>query len=76
MADLSTLANFADILSGVAVVGGAAFAVISFLEAPLKGVTVPSANQSVVLARQIASFVFGLAPVWLVVYLVRRAVRA
>lgn len=32
MADLSTLANFADILSGAAVVGGAAFAVIQVRE--------------------------------------------
>ncbi len=32
MADLSTLANFADILSGAAVVGGAAFAIIQLRE--------------------------------------------
>jgi membrane protease YdiL (CAAX protease family) len=61
------------VVLSLSLLASATFAVISFLEAPLKGVTVPSANQSVVLARQVASFAFGLAPVWLVVYLVRRS---
>ena len=47
-------------------------AILSLLEAPLRGVTVASVSQSTRLARQVLSSVFELAPVWLVIYLVRR----
>ncbi|HEY5860704.1 MAG TPA: CPBP family intramembrane glutamate endopeptidase, partial [Actinomycetota bacterium] len=48
-------------------------AILSLLEAPLRGVVVPSVSQDPRLARQVADFIFDLAPVFLVVYLVRRS---
>lgn len=45
---------------------------ISITEAPVRGFIVHSVPQ-VAFPRQLAGFVFGLAPVWLVVYLVRRS---
>ncbi len=55
----------------LSLLASAVYAIISLTEAPLKGVTVASVPQ-VAFPRQLAGFVFGLAPVWLVVYLVRR----
>ena len=57
----------------LSLLASAVYAIISVLEAPIRGVTVASASQSAVLARQVAGVAFGLAPVWLVVYLVRRS---
>ncbi len=57
----------------LSLLASAVYAVISVLEAPIRGVTVASASQSTVLARQVAGVVFGVAPAWLVVYLVRRS---
>ena len=48
------------------------FAIISLATAPVAGIVVAAANQSPVFVEQLAQFLFGLAPVWLVVYLVRR----
>ncbi len=53
-------------------VASATFALIDLLSAPIKGVTVRLYPQ-VGLATQLANIVFGLAPVWLVLYLVRRS---
>lgn len=60
------------VVLSLSLLASAVYAVISVLEQPIRGVTVASANQSTVLARQLAGVLFGLAPVWLVVYLVRR----
>ncbi len=57
----------------LSLLASAVYAVIHLLEAPIRGVTVATVNQTTMLARQIAGIVFGLAPVWLVVYLVRRS---
>lgn len=51
----------------------AVYAIISLLEAPIAGTVVASANQSADLPRQLAGFVFGLGPVYLVVHLMRRS---
>jgi membrane protease YdiL (CAAX protease family) len=67
-----TLAEEALVVLALSLLASAVYAIISVLEAPLRGVTVASVNQSTVLARQVAGVVFGLAPVWLVLYLVRR----
>lgn len=48
-------------------------AVISLLRAPVAGVIVASANQSASFIDQLLPFVFGLAPVFLVLHLVRRS---
>ena len=68
-----TLAEETLVVLALSVLASAVYAVISVLEAPIRGVTVASASQSAVLARQLAGVAFGLAPVWLVVYLVRRS---
>jgi membrane protease YdiL (CAAX protease family) len=49
----------------------AVFAVIDLLSAPLAGISV-SLYANVSLANQLVSIVFGLAPVWLIFYLIRR----
>jgi len=51
----------------------AAYALIDILSAPIAGVYVAAGNQSSELAKQIAGVVFGLAPVYLVLHLVRRS---
>ena len=50
----------------------AAFALISLLEAPVDRGVIVATFPSFDLARQVVSIGFGLAPVWLVLYLVRR----
>ncbi len=57
----------------LSLLASAAYAVLSLLSAPLRGVRVASVNQSNELARQIVGVVFSLAPVWLVVHLLRRS---
>ena len=51
----------------------AVFALISVLTQPVKGATSYAASQAPLFVTQLAQFVFGLAPVWLVVYLLRRS---
>ena len=68
-----TLAEETLVVLCLSLLASAVYAIISVLEAPIRGVTVASAPQTTVLARQITGVVFGLAPVWLVVYLVRRS---
>jgi membrane protease YdiL (CAAX protease family) len=60
------------IVLSLSLLASAVFAIISLSTAPVSGVVVAAADQSPVFARQLAGFVFGLAPVWLVIYLVRR----
>ena len=55
----------------LSLLASAVYAIISYTQAPLKGVTIHSIPQ-VSFPTQLANIVFGLAPVWLVVYLVRR----
>lgn len=56
----------------LSLLASAVFAILSLLDAPLRGVTVASVSQSTQLARQLFGSLFALAPVWLVAYLVRR----
>lgn len=57
----------------LSLLASAVYAILSLLEAPIAGVVVASADQSTQLARQLVGVVFGLAPVLLVVHLVRRS---
>jgi uncharacterized protein len=57
----------------LSLLASAVYAILSLLEAPLAGVVVASADQSQQLARQLVGIVFGLAPVFLVVHLLRRS---
>ena len=68
-----TLAEETLIVLSLSLLASAVFAILSLLEAPLRGVTVASVSQRPELARQVFSALFALAPVWLVVYLVRRS---
>ena len=56
----------------VSVLASAASAILSLFEAPIKGTVVAAANQSPLFARQLLDFVFGLAPVALVIHLLHR----
>jgi hypothetical protein len=50
----------------------AVYSLISLLQAPVSGVTVSSADQNNLLLLQLLDFAFGLAPVALVLYLIRQ----
>jgi membrane protease YdiL (CAAX protease family) len=71
--DRRTLAEEVVVVLMLSLLASAVYAFLSLLEAPLAGTVVASANQSTQLARQLAGFVFGLAPVYLVAHLVRRS---
>lgn len=71
--DRSTLREEVLVVLALSLMASAVFAVIDLFSAPLKGVTVASVDQSTEIVRQVAGVVFGLAPVWLVVHLVRRS---
>jgi membrane protease YdiL (CAAX protease family) len=60
------------VVLSLSLLASAASAVLSLFEAPIAGVTVAAAPQSPLFGRQLIGFVFGLAPVFLVVHLVRR----
>ncbi len=57
----------------VSLLASVAYAVLSLFEAPIRGATVESADQSPLFGRQVLGFVFGLAPASLVWHLVRRS---
>jgi membrane protease YdiL (CAAX protease family) len=67
-----TLAEETLVVLSLSLLASAAFAILSLFELPLRGVRVASVSQSAQLARQILGPLFALAPVWLVLYLVRR----
>jgi len=68
-----TLAEEVLVVLALSLLASAVFAILDLLAAPIKGVVVASTDQSNELARQLAGVVFGLAPVALVVHLVRRS---
>jgi uncharacterized protein len=51
----------------------AVFALIDVLTEPVRGAYRASVSQAPLFVTQLAQFVFGLAPVWLVAYLLRRS---
>jgi membrane protease YdiL (CAAX protease family) len=71
--DRRTLGEEVVIVLALSLLASAVYAILSLLEAPLRGAVVASANQSTQLARQVVGLVFGLAPVLLVLHLVRRS---
>jgi membrane protease YdiL (CAAX protease family) len=72
-ADRRTLLEELLVVLSLSMLASAAYAILSIATAPVRGVTVASANQSGQLARQLLGVVFGLAPVYLVLHLVRRS---
>ncbi len=71
--DRRTLIEEILVVLSLSVLSRAAFAILSLIEAPIAGVVVAAADQSNAFARQLLGFVFGLAPAFLVVHLVRRS---
>jgi membrane protease YdiL (CAAX protease family) len=72
-ADRRTLAEEVVVVLMLSLLASAVYAVLDLLSAPLKGVYVAAADQSNEFTKQVAGFVFGLAPVYLVWHLVRRS---
>jgi hypothetical protein len=72
-ADRRMLAEEILVVLSLSVLRPAAFAILSLLEAPISGVVVAAADQSSEFTRQVLGFVFALAPLFLVVHLVRRS---
>lgn len=71
--DRRTMREEVLVVLALSLLASAAYAVLDLLAAPLKGVSVVTVDQSNELARQIVDITFGLAPVWLVVHLLRRS---
>jgi membrane protease YdiL (CAAX protease family) len=71
--DRRTLREEIVVVLMLSLLASAAYAVIDLLSAPIAGVYVAAADQSSLFAKQVAGFVFGLAPVFLVLHLVRRS---
>ena len=71
-ADRRTLAEEVLVVLALSLLASAAYAIVSLFQAPLKGAVVAAADQNPWFLNQFLGFVFGLAPVFLVVYLVRR----
>ena len=71
--DRRTLREEVLVVLSLSLLASAVYAVLDLLAAPLRGVTVASVNQSNELAKQLVGIAFGLAPVWLVVHLLRRS---
>jgi membrane protease YdiL (CAAX protease family) len=71
-ADRHLLREEVAVVLTLSLLASAVYAIIDLLSAPVAGVYVAAANQSTELAKQVAGFVFGLGPVYLVVHLVRR----
>src|SRR5436309_15523534 len=71
--DRRTLGEEVVVVLVLSLLASAAYSVLSFFEAPIRGVRVVSVNQSSELLRQVLGVVFGLGPVYLVMHLVRRS---
>jgi membrane protease YdiL (CAAX protease family) len=70
--DRRTIRGEICVVLAVSVLASAAYAIVSLFEAPLKGTTVAAASQAPLFANQLIGFVFGLAPVALVIHLLHR----
>jgi membrane protease YdiL (CAAX protease family) len=68
-----TLAEELLIVLSLTVLASAISSILTLFEAPISGVRVVSVSQSPSVLRQFLGIAFGLAPVWLVAYLVRRS---
>jgi uncharacterized protein len=71
--DRRTLVEEILVVLSLSVLSSVAYAILSLVESPIAGVVVAAANPSNAFARQVLGFAFGLAPVFLVLHLVRRS---
>jgi membrane protease YdiL (CAAX protease family) len=60
------------VVLALSVLASAAYAIVSLASAPIRGAVVESASQNPLFANQLIGFVFGLAPVALVIHLLHR----
>ena len=74
--DARTIRGEILVVLSLSLLASAAYAIVSLFQAPLKGVTVSAADQNPLFANQLLGFVFGLAPVALVIHLLHRDGRA
>lgn len=70
--DRRTLGEEVLVVLALSLLASAVYAVLDLLSAPLRGTYVAAGNQSNEFLKQVLGFVFGLAPVYLVLHLVRR----
>jgi membrane protease YdiL (CAAX protease family) len=70
--DGRTLTEEVLVVLSLSLLASAVYAVLDLLSAPLKGTYVAAGNQSNEFLKQVLGFVFGIAPVYLVLHLVRR----
>jgi membrane protease YdiL (CAAX protease family) len=71
--DRRTIIEEVAVVLMLSLLAAAVYAIIDLATAPVSGVYVAAADQSALFAKQVAGFVFGLAPVYLVLHLVRRS---
>jgi membrane protease YdiL (CAAX protease family) len=71
--DRRTIRDEVVVVLMLSLLASAVYAIIDLLSAPIAGVYVAAADQSSLFAKQVAGFVFGLAPVFLVLHRVRRS---
>lgn len=71
--DRRTLREEVAVVLALSLFASAVYAVLDLVSGPLKGATVASVDQSTQVARQLVGLAFNLAPVWLVVHLLRRS---
>lgn len=71
-ADRRTLVEEVLVVLTLSLLASAVYAILDLLSAPLRGTYVAAGNQSNEFLKQVLGFVFGLAPVYLVLHLVRR----
>jgi membrane protease YdiL (CAAX protease family) len=70
--DARTIRGEILVVLSLSLLASAAYAIVSLFQAPLRGATVAAADQSPLFANQALGFVFGLAPVALVLHLLHR----
>ena len=70
--DRRTLTEEVLVVLSLSLLASAVYAILDLLSAPLRGGYVAAGNQSNEFLKQVLGFVFGIAPVYLVLHLVRR----
>jgi Type II CAAX prenyl endopeptidase Rce1-like len=70
---LRTLGEETVVVLALSLLASAVFSILTLFEQPISGVRVYAVSPSPSVVRQVLGIAFGLAPVWLVSYLVRRS---
>lgn len=70
--DRRTLVEEVWVVLALSLLASGVYAVIDLLRGPVRGAIAYAAPQTPLFIYQVVGFVFGLAPVWLVLYVVRR----